>query len=90
MGSSHDYIDSKSTKKVDSLTQRVHELNKKLEGIHLEQETLRIKEAEFRDSSELTNGRVVRWTIIQLLVLFGTCFYQLKHLKSFFVKQKIV
>lgn len=90
LGSAHDYIDSKSTHKVDSLTRKVQLLNKKLEEIHWEQETMREREAAFRDSSESTNARVVKWTIVQILVLVGTCFYQLRHLKSFFVKQKIV
>jgi len=90
VGSSHDYVDSKSTRHVDMLTAQIHNLNKKLQEIHWEQEHLREREAAFRDSSESTNTRVVRWSIIQLIVLFGTCFYQLRHLKSFFVKQKIV
>lgn len=89
-GSSHDYIDSKSTHRVDALTLKVQNLNKKLEEIHWEQEHMREREAIFRDQSESTNSRVVRWSIVQLVVLVGTCVYQLRHLKSFFVKQKIV
>lgn len=90
VGSSHDYVDSKSTKQVDSLTSQVLDLNKKLSTIHFEQEHLREREARFRDSSETTNSHVVRWSIVQVLVLVGTCVYQLRHLKGFFVKQKIV
>lgn len=89
-GSSDDYIDSKSSRKVDALTFKVQTLNKKLDQIHFEQEYIRQREAHFRDQSESTNSRVVKWGFIQLLVLVGTCFYQLRHLKSFFVKQKIV
>jgi len=47
------------------------------------------REAEFRDQSESTNARVVRWTLIQLVVLGVTCTWQLSHLKSFFIKQKL-
>ncbi|KAK6460513.1 membrane protein [Scheffersomyces coipomensis] len=90
LGSAHDYVDSKSTKKIDSLTLQVQSLNKKLQEIHWEQEHMREREAIFRDQSENTNSRVVKWTIVQLVVLVGTCVYQLRHLKSFFVKQKIV
>ena len=50
---------------------------------------LQEREAEFRDQSELTNSRVVRWTIIQLVVLGGTCAWQLSHLRAFFIKQKL-
>lgn len=90
IGSAHEYIDSKSTNQVDQLTSRINTLNKKLEQINFEQEQIREREAIFRDQSESTNSKVVFWTIIQLAVLIGTCLYQLKHLKSFFVKQKIV
>lgn len=48
------------------------------------------REAEFRDQSESTNSRVVRWTLIQLAVLGVTCAWQLTHLRAFFVKQKLV
>jgi len=47
------------------------------------------REAEFRDQSETTNSRVVRWTIIQLVVLGVTCVWQLSHLRAFFIKQKL-
>ncbi|RLV93961.1 Protein ERP5 [Spathaspora sp. JA1] len=89
-GSAHDYVDSKSAKSVDELTLKVQNLYDKLDKIHWEQEYMRQREAEFRDQSESTNSRVVKWTIVQLIVLIGTCTYQLRHLKGFFVKQKIV
>jgi hypothetical protein len=47
------------------------------------------REAEFRDQSEHTNSRVVRWTIIQLVILAVTCIWQLSHLRAFFIKQKL-
>lgn len=50
---------------------------------------LQEREAEFRDQSEATNARVVRWTIIQLVVLGVTCAWQLSHLRAFFIKQKL-
>lgn len=47
------------------------------------------REAEFRDQSESTNARVVRWTLIQFAVLGVTCAWQLSHLRNFFIKQKL-
>lgn len=47
------------------------------------------REAEFRDQSESTNARVVRWSLIQLAVLGVTCAWQLSHLRAFFIKQKL-
>lgn len=50
---------------------------------------LQEREAEFRDQSESTNAKIVRWTLIQLTVLGVTCAWQLSHLRSFFIKQKL-
>jgi hypothetical protein len=47
------------------------------------------REAEFRDQSETTNSRVIRWMLIQLTILGVTCAWQLSHLRSFFIKQKL-
>lgn len=90
IGMASDYVDLKSAKKVDGLTGQIQDLTHKLQQIHMEQESIRERETFFRNQSESTNSRVVVWSIIQLLVLVGTCAYQLRHLKSFFVKQKIV
>ncbi|KOS20182.1 Protein ERP1 [Escovopsis weberi] len=74
---------------IDDLTTRIKDLNAKLGDIRREQVFQREREAEFRDQSEATNGRVVRWIIIQLAVLGITCAWQLSHLRSFFIKQKL-
>ncbi|KAG5978842.1 hypothetical protein E4U55_005849 [Claviceps digitariae] len=49
----------------------------------------REREADFRDQSESTNARVVRWILIQLIVIGVTCAWQLSHLRNFFIKQKL-
>ncbi|KAI5955475.1 cnxF [Candida theae] len=67
-GSTHDYVDSKSTKSVDDLTARVNGLYEKLDKIHWEQETMREREALFRDQSESTNSRVVKWSIMRFSI----------------------
>lgn len=83
-------MDSKNEKKLNTLAERVAELNNKMLGVRREQQLMREREASFRDQSESTNARVVRWTFIQLFVLGLTCAWQLNHLRSFFVKQKLV
>lgn len=83
-------LDSKKKGKVDSLSRKVKALNNKVLEIKREQGLMREREATFRDQSESTNSKVVNWAIIQLLALGGTCYWQIKHLRSFFVKQKIV
>ena len=68
----------------------MEQLKEKYESIHREQSHQRVKEEEFRDLSERVNSRVVWWTIGQMLILGGVCFWQLKQLKTFFVSKKLV
>jgi p24 family protein alpha len=98
-------IESKDREKLGDLVQRVRDLNGRLADIRREQIFQRVslyvssnrpmlthvkeREAEFRDQSESTNARVVRWSIIQIVVLGVTCAWQLSHLRAFFIKQKL-
>ncbi|KAK9371372.1 emp24/gp25L/p24 family/GOLD-domain-containing protein [Lipomyces kononenkoae] len=82
--------DHTKSEKFTSLVEKVQELNHRLADIKREQLFQRDREADFRDISEKTNARVVRWSIIQLVVIGATCAWQLSHLRGFFVKQKLV
>ncbi|KKK20659.1 hypothetical protein P175DRAFT_0451050 [Aspergillus ochraceoroseus IBT 24754] len=82
-------IESEDKGKMQDIVQRVKDLNGRLQDIRREQVFQREREAEFRDQSEATNSRVVRWTLIQLAILSVTCAWQLSHLRSFFIKQKL-
>ncbi|KAL2809943.1 emp24/gp25L/p24 family/GOLD-domain-containing protein [Aspergillus granulosus] len=82
-------IESEDKGKMTDLVQRVKDLNSRLQDIRKEQVFQREREAEFRDQSEATNSRVVRWTLMQLAVLSVACAWQLSHLRSFFIKQKL-
>ncbi|ODQ60248.1 hypothetical protein WICANDRAFT_31332 [Wickerhamomyces anomalus NRRL Y-366-8] len=83
-------IDSKRQDEVSVLTNKVKQLSNKVQEIQREQKLMREREALFRDQSESTNSKVVRWSVIQLIVLLGTCAWQLQHLKGFFIKQKVL
>lgn len=83
-------LDSRKKGKVESLSRKVKSLNNKVLNIRREQGLMREREAQFRDQSESTNSKVVNWAIYQLIALGVTCYWQTKHLRSFFVKQKIV
>ncbi|KAK9475274.1 emp24/gp25L/p24 family/GOLD-domain-containing protein, partial [Dipodascopsis tothii] len=76
--------------KIMTLVEKVQELSHRMADIKREQIFQREREAEFRNQSEKINARVVRWTLIQLVVLGATCTWQLSHLRGFFVKQKLV
>jgi len=82
-------IESDDKPKIDTIVQKVKDLRARLEDIKREQVFQREREAEFRDQSEATNSRVVKWTLIQLVVLGVTCAWQLSHLRAFFIKQKL-
>ncbi|KAH7125418.1 emp24/gp25L/p24 family/GOLD-domain-containing protein [Dendryphion nanum] len=82
-------IESNDKTKIDEMVQKVMDLNSRLHDIVREQTFQRARESEFRDQSESTNARVVRWTLIQLAVLGITCAWQLSHLRAFFIKQKL-
>ena len=82
-------IESSDKDKIDEVVQKVKDLNARLQDIRREQVFQREREAEFRDQSELVNSRVVRWTVIQMLVLGATCAWQLTYLRAFFIKQKL-
>ncbi|KAL8711356.1 MAG: hypothetical protein Q9220_004253 [cf. Caloplaca sp. 1 TL-2023] len=82
-------IESTDKSKIQDIVQKVKDLNGRLQDIRREQVFQREREAEFRDQSESTNARVVRWTLLQLVVLGVTCAWQLSHLRAFFIKQKL-
>ncbi|KAI9664784.1 MAG: emp24p/erv25p- protein [Bathelium mastoideum] len=82
-------IERTDKSKMTDIESKVKDLNARLQDIRREQVFQREREAEFRDQSESTNARVVRWTLIQLAVLGITCAWQLSHLRAFFIKQKL-
>ncbi|KAI9829361.1 MAG: emp24p/erv25p- protein [Phylliscum demangeonii] len=82
-------IESTDKGKIQDIASKVRDLNERLQSIRREQVFQREREAEFRDQSESTNARVVRWTLVQLAVLGVTCAWQLSHLRAFFIKQKL-
>ncbi|XBW36083.1 hypothetical protein QEN19_001657 [Hanseniaspora menglaensis] len=83
-------LDSKQKSKQKTLQNKVNILSAKVKEIKREQDLVRERESQFRDLSESVNGNVIWWGIIQLLALGLTCLWQLKSLKGFFVKQKIL
>lgn len=82
-------IESSDKGKMEDVVQKVRDLNARLQDVRREQVFQREREMEFRDQSESVNGRVVRWTLIQLAVLGVTCAWQLSYLRAFFIKQKL-
>lgn len=87
---SNSKLDSKKKNSVQTLQSKVQILNEKVAEIRREQTLVREREAMFRDASESVNSRAMWWGVIQLIVLGATCAWQLRHLRTFFVKQKVL
>lgn len=83
-------LDSKRKFTMESLHGKIESLIAKINRIKDEQKLMRDREALFRDLSEQVNSGAMWWTIIQLFVLIITCIWQMKHLSTFFVKQKVM
>ena len=66
---------------VSDLASKVRELNKKLEDIRKEQQFQREREHDFRTLSDRVNWRTTWWSVLQILVLVGTCAWQLRTLR---------
>ncbi|KAF8892103.1 emp24/gp25L/p24 family/GOLD-domain-containing protein [Infundibulicybe gibba] len=74
---------------VSEVANKVRDLNQKLEDIRREQQYQRERESDFRNLSEATNAKAVWYSIAQIVVLVGTCAWQLRHLKRFFEDRKM-
>ena len=83
-------LDSKKRSTIESLHGKVDLLGAKMADVKREQMLMRDREEQFRDMSEAVNSRAMWWTVIQIIVLAVTCTWQMKHLATFFVKQKVV
>ncbi|KXS16081.1 hypothetical protein M427DRAFT_55987 [Gonapodya prolifera JEL478] len=91
LGDSADSAASSQAKEsVSEIAMRIRDLNFRINNIRREQQYQREREAEFRDTSESTNSRVVWYTLAQIIVLAATAFWQTRHLKTFFVAKKLV
>lgn len=55
-----------------------------------EQTLQRDREQHFRSRSEQVNGKVLRWALLQAVVLAATGWMQVHHLRRFFRYKKLV
>jgi hypothetical protein len=66
---------------IATVASKLRDLNDKVEAIKREQKYQREIEAEFRNSSEITNSRAVWWVVLQMVVLIATAMWQIRYLK---------
>ncbi|KAL1925191.1 uncharacterized protein VTP21DRAFT_74 [Calcarisporiella thermophila] len=79
-----------SDESLSDMINRVRELNSRALDALREQSFQREIETKFRDMSERANSQIVWWSISQMAVLGMTCMWQMRHLRSFFIKKKLV
>ncbi|KAJ1653193.1 emp24p/erv25p- protein [Dispira simplex] len=82
--------DDASVKKLDDLSQRANKINARTQTLLAELEQQRELESEFRTLSERVNSRVVWYILFQMVMLVLVCVWQVRSLKSFFEKKKLV
>eukprot|EP00126_Sphaerothecum_destruens_P007792 Sdes_comp19989_c0_seq2m12609 len=84
----NDYEQIRQEEKLSEIQLRIRQLLDQVDGVIKEQDYQRLRELRFRETSESTNSRVLWWSIIQTLILLGTGYWQLRHLKGFFEAKK--
>ncbi|KAG8835561.1 emp24p/erv25p- protein [Serendipita sp. 399] len=72
----------------NKLSDKLRDLNEKLESIRREQQYQREREAQFRNLSESVNAKAMWYTVLQVIFLIGTCYWQLRFLRHFFADRK--
>uniref|UniRef100_H2ZIK9 GOLD domain-containing protein n=1 Tax=Ciona savignyi TaxID=51511 RepID=H2ZIK9_CIOSA len=72
------------------LEQRITQLLEQIKIVEKNQNYQRVREEVFRKTSSGINSNVLWWSIAQCLVLLCSGMFQMKHLKGFFIKKKLV
>ncbi|QSL66004.1 hypothetical protein MERGE_003141 [Pneumocystis wakefieldiae] len=67
---------------IEKMAKTTRRLNQQIFEIKLAQKMMREKEEEFRTKSEIANGRVLKWALVQLSILFATSIWQTIHLQG--------
>ena len=76
--------------KLHDMSWQLQELKGRVEDVKREQGYQFEREVRFRNLSERANERVVWWSLLQVVVLATTVWWQLRHLRGFFVAKKLV
>jgi len=66
------------------LEREIRDLANGLQSVKDEQEYIVVREKVHRNTAESTNNRVKWWSILQTIVLFSVCGWQIYYLRSFF------
>lgn len=84
-----DYEELAKMEHLSAIEVEIRKLTDKVNQVRAEQNYQRAREAEFRDTSESTNSRVMWYTILQTCVLVVAGVWQVLRLKTFFKTKKL-
>ncbi|KAG8772458.1 p24 complex component [Serendipita sp. 397] len=68
----------------------IRRLAQGLQAVKDEQEYIVVRERVHRNTAESSNERVMWWSIIQAVLLFMVCAWQVYYLKSFFEVKRVI
>lgn len=69
---------------------QIRRLRAKMDHIIKEYEYQQEREEAFRNTSESTNARVQWWSIIQSAIMVSAGVWQVLHLRTFFMRKKLM
>jgi len=76
------------TERTERLLDLADDLNEDLNDLRDHQDYLKLREAAHRELTERTFTRVVRWTVLEALVLMGVAGGQVAYLRKFFEQRR--
>ena len=77
---------STSSSSTDPLELELSHLKEAIRSLKEEQQYVINREKVHRNTAESTNSRVMWWSLLQLVLVIGTCFWQVAYIKKFFSK----
>jgi len=75
---------------VAPIEREIRALSNGLAAVKDEQEYIVLRERTHRNTAESTNDRVKWWSVVQAIVLFLVCAWQVYYLKSFFEVKRVI
>jgi hypothetical protein len=84
------HITSPVEAQLSDIALQISKTTEQASDLQREQTLQREREALFRDGSAKLNASVLKWAVIQVIVIAAAAFYQVHHLQRFFRAKKLV
>ena len=87
---SFDYVELAKREHLDDLELKVMKLRDRVRGIQKQQDYMKRKDFQFRNTSESNNSRVMWVSLLQIGIWIFSAVIQVRHLRHYFHKKKLV